>query len=87
MSTLACILVKKCDGCHQIVVLKTDPEWNSFQTLWHEGFDIDFCYTCRDKDEAKRLIDSDELRRQEIVEKVHELSQKTEQEARVEYAH
>lgn len=87
MSTLAAIFVKQCDACKQVVVIKSDPEWASFQTLWHEGFDLDFCYRCRDKDEVKRRIDSDELHRQTVVEKAAELSEKTQREARVEYAH
>lgn len=86
MSTLATIFVKKCDGCQKIVVLKTDAEWESFQKLWYEGFDRDFCPVCLAKSETQRAIDSDELKRQKIAERVLELSENS-KEVRVEYAH
>lgn len=97
MSTLACIFVKKCDGCSAIVVLKNDIEWQTFQGLWHEGFDVDFCILCRDRDDVKRRIDSDELKRLEIIERIQDLggnptgsegaSSPTNKKEKAEYAH
>lgn len=86
MSTLATIFVKQCDLCRQVIVLKTDIEFQAFQALWHEGFDLDFCIICRERDDVKRRIDSDDLRRQEVVDRVLKLSEKS-KEAKSDYAH
>lgn len=88
MSKLATVSVVQCDLCKQAVVLATEIQWQSFQQLWHEGPVHDFCHLCRERDDVRRIIDSDELRWQAALERIQAGEGPTpEKEAKAEYAH
>lgn len=54
------ITVFECDGCQQVIGLKTEPDWQNFETSWWEGFYFQFCPDCFQKEETldRRLEDT-----------------------------
>lgn len=84
MSKLATVSVVQCDHCRQVAVLATEIQWRSFEKLWHEGPIHDFCNLCRERDDVRRIIDSDELRWQTALERVNDVAPAA---AKEEYAH
>ncbi|MGE3385076.1 MAG: hypothetical protein AB7L70_19290 [Pyrinomonadaceae bacterium] len=89
MSKLATVSVVQCDHCRQVAVLATEIQWQTFQRLWHEGPVHDFCHVCRERDDVRRTIHTDELRWQAAIEKAQQtaVGGEAKEEVKVEYAH
>ena len=86
MSKLATVSVVQCDHCGRVVVLSKDIDWASFSELWHDGYQHDFCQLCREREDVRRIIDTDNLNWQKIVETIELGAAAKKQEAPVEYA-
>lgn len=56
MSIAANVTVFECDGCHAMTSVKSDAEFEVFETSWHTGLLCDFCPQCRNTPTALTRI-------------------------------
>lgn len=43
------VTVYSCDDCQRYISVKTDDDWDRFETDWHESDTYAFCPDCRHK--------------------------------------
>lgn len=54
------ITVYQCDNCPNIVSIKTDDDWRTFEQVWWEGIQYQFCPVCRKlaETQSRRISDA-----------------------------
>lgn len=56
---LATVSVIECDGCKKITALKTDAEWEKYETEWSDSLLHQFCPDCKIKVKNRAFIETD----------------------------